>query len=61
MHFNGRITFILSVNNMLLITAYLDPDRSLVIVKVSFIEQNKDEMLLEIQRKSHEIYLQSTL
>lgn len=55
MQFNSRITFILSVNNVLLITSYLDPDRNLVIVQVSFTEQNKDEMLLEIQRKSYEI------
>lgn len=52
MLFNSRITFTLSVNNILLITASLDRDRSLVIVQVSFIEQNEDGMLLEIQRKS---------
>lgn len=59
MQFNGRITFTLSVNNILLITASLDTDRSLLIVQVSFIEQNKDGMLLEIQGNSYEIYLPS--
>lgn len=60
MLFNSRITFTLSVNNILLITASLDRG-SLVIVQVSSIEQKEDGMLLEIQRKSYDTYLQSTM